>query len=42
VALRSHGCLYPRLVVDTRAGPLLVEVAGAKAKAAKITRTFGR
>jgi hypothetical protein len=34
--------LYPRLVVDTRAGSLLFEVAGAKAKAAKITETFGR
>ena len=32
--------LYPRLVVDTRAGPLLFEVAGAKAKAAKITETL--
>jgi hypothetical protein len=33
--------LYPRLVVDTRAGPLLFEVAGARAKAAKITATLG-
>jgi hypothetical protein len=33
--------LYRRLVVDTRAGPLLFEVAGAKAKAAKITETLG-
>jgi hypothetical protein len=33
--------LYPRLVVDTRAGPLLFEVVGAKAKAAKITETLG-
>jgi hypothetical protein len=33
--------LYPRLVVDTRAGPLLFEVAGAKAKAAKIMQTLG-
>lgn len=29
--------LYPRLVVDTRAGPLLFEMAGAKRKAAKIS-----
>jgi hypothetical protein len=34
--------LYPRLVVDTRTGPLLFEVAGAKAKAAKIMQTLGR
>jgi hypothetical protein len=27
--------------VDTRAGPLLFEVAGAKAKAAKIMQTLG-
>jgi hypothetical protein len=33
--------LYPRLVVDTRAGPLLFEVTGAKAKAAKIMETLG-
>jgi hypothetical protein len=30
-----------RLVVDTRSGPLLFEVAGAKAKAAKINETLG-
>jgi hypothetical protein len=29
--------LYPRLVVDTRVGPLLFEVVGAKRKAAKIS-----
>jgi hypothetical protein len=34
--------LYPRLVVDTRAGPLLFDVVGAKAKAAKITETLRR
>jgi hypothetical protein len=33
--------LYPRLVVETRAGPLLFEVVGARAKAAKITETLG-
>jgi hypothetical protein len=30
----------PRLVVDTRSGPLLFEVMGAKAKAAKIMQTL--
>jgi hypothetical protein len=34
--------LYPRLVVDTRSGSLLFDVAGAKAKAAKIMQTLGR
>jgi hypothetical protein len=34
--------LYRRLVVDTRGGPLLFEVARAKAKAAKIMQTLGR
>jgi hypothetical protein len=34
--------LHPRLVVDTRSGPLLFEVAGAKAKAAKIMQALGR
>jgi hypothetical protein len=33
--------LFPRLVVDTRAGPLLFEVAGANTKAAKIAETLG-
>jgi hypothetical protein len=33
--------LNPRLVVNTRAGSRLFEVAGAKAKAAMITETFG-
>jgi hypothetical protein len=34
--------LYPRLVVDTRSGSLLFDVAGAKTKAAKIMQTLGR
>jgi hypothetical protein len=34
--------LFPRLVVDTRGGSLLFEVARAKAKAAKIMQTLGR
>jgi hypothetical protein len=34
--------LYPRLVVDTQSGPLLFDVVGAKAKAAKILQTLGR
>ena len=38
---RDVRLLYRRLVVDTCAGPLLFEVAGAKAKAAKITETLG-
>jgi hypothetical protein len=33
--------LYPRLVVDTRAGPLLFEVTGANTKVAKIADTLG-
>jgi hypothetical protein len=32
--------LFPRLVVDTRTGPLLFEVMGAKAKATKIMQTL--
>jgi hypothetical protein len=34
--------LFPRLVVDTRAGPWLFEVVGANVKAAKIMQTLGR
>jgi hypothetical protein len=34
--------LFPRLVVDTRSGSLLFEVAGASRKAAKIVETLGR
>jgi hypothetical protein len=34
--------LLPRLVVDTRSGPLLFEMAGARRRAARINQTLGR